>query len=229
MEMRRTFGLKDGWAANISGWTGALKELQNRIESKGIILVASGIVANNTRRKLDPNEFRGFVLVDNYAPLVFVNGVNSKAAQMFTLGHELAHIWLDSSAIFDLKELQPACEELERVSNMIAAEFLVPENKLREIWFSARKEPGLYQALKWFDSTVRDDVIDCYRGVMSWVYNQTQFLDKAKRDFANGADGWLVAYAKAGRCVVVTQEQFKPSIRIRFLFQMCAKHSMFLV
>lgn len=65
----------------------------------------------------------------------------------------------------------------------------------------------------WFGSTIQDDVIGCYREVMSWVNNQNQFLDKAKSDFANGADGWLVAYAKAGRCVVVTQEQYKLGIK----------------
>jgi Zn-dependent peptidase ImmA (M78 family) len=146
-EMRIALGLQDGWAADIPNWTRALRELQNRIESIGIILVVNGIVANNTRRKLNPDEFRGFVLVDEYVPLVFVNGADGKAAQMFTLGHELAHVWLGSSAIFDLRELQPASEKLERVSNMIAAEFLVPEDKLREIWFSTYREPEVYQTL----------------------------------------------------------------------------------
>jgi Zn-dependent peptidase ImmA (M78 family) len=146
-EMRIALGLQDGWAADIPNWTRALRELQNRIESIGIILVVNGIVANNTKRKLNPDEFRGFVLVDDYAPLAFVNGADGKAAQMFTLGHELAHLWLGSSAIFDLRELQPASEKLERVSNMIAAEFLVPEDKLREIWFSTYREPEVYQTL----------------------------------------------------------------------------------
>jgi Zn-dependent peptidase ImmA (M78 family) len=146
-EMRIALGLQDGWAADIPNWTRALRELQNRIESIGIILVVNGIVANNTKRKLNPDEFRGFVIVDDYAPLAFVNGADGKAAQMFTLGHELAHLWLGSSAIFDLRELQPASEKLERVSNMIAAEFLVPEDKLREIWFSTYREPEVYQTL----------------------------------------------------------------------------------
>jgi hypothetical protein len=99
-KMRETLELSELWAASQPTWTEALKELRRRMEDSGIIVTASGIVANNTRRKLDPAEFRGFVVVDEYAPLVFINGADGKAAQMFTLAHELAHIWFGSSAAF---------------------------------------------------------------------------------------------------------------------------------
>lgn len=146
-EIRRTVGLAEGWAAEQPTWTAALRELQKKIDEAGILVVVNGIVGNNTRRKLDPSEFRGFVLVDEYAPLVFVNGADGKAAQMFTLAHELVHVWLGSSAAFDLRELQPADDETEQACNRMAAEFLVPALKLRQVWPSVRYEPERFQAL----------------------------------------------------------------------------------
>ena len=147
VEMQRALSLAEEWAADQPTWTAALRELQRRLEEAGIFVVVSGIVGNNTRRKLDPAEFRGFVLVDDYAPLVFVNGADGKAAQMFTLAHELAHLWFGSSAAFDLRELRPADDETELASNRVAAEFLVPERKLRRIWLSVSQGPDRFQTI----------------------------------------------------------------------------------
>ena len=145
--MRRILGLNGGWAAKQSSWTAALRELQRKTEEAGILVVVSSIVGNNTRRKLDPGKFRGFVLVDEYAPLVFINGADGKAARMFTLAHELAHIWLGSSASFDLRELQPANDSTEQACNRVAAEFLVPAVELRQAWPSVSQQPGRFQMI----------------------------------------------------------------------------------
>ena len=83
--IRHTLGFDMGWAAEHPTWTDALRALRDAMEAVGILVVFNGITGNNTHRKLDPKEFRGFVLVDDFAPLVFVNGADSKAAQMFTL------------------------------------------------------------------------------------------------------------------------------------------------
>ena len=64
-----------------------------------------------------------------------------------------------------------------------------------------------------FASTDEEDVIDSYAEVMSWVQAQDQFSDAAKADFAAGADGWLVAYARSKACTVVTHEVRDPNIR----------------
>jgi Zn-dependent peptidase ImmA (M78 family) len=136
--IRQTLGVEGGWASNCPTWSEAFRELLARAEEAGIMVTVSGIVGNNTHRKLDPAEFRGFVLVDDSAPLLFINGADSKAAQMFTLAHELAHIWLGKSAAFDLRELEPADDASEQACNRVAAEFLVPDDELRRVWNRAQ-------------------------------------------------------------------------------------------
>jgi Zn-dependent peptidase ImmA (M78 family) len=138
--MRAALGLAQVWAQALPSWTAALQTLRDAMDAAGVIVVTNGVVGNNTRRKLDPREFRGFVLVDEYAPLVFVNGADAKAAQMFTLAHEYAHLWFGQSAAFDLRELQPASDRIEIACNAVAAEFLVAEAELRAQWDRAQAQ-----------------------------------------------------------------------------------------
>jgi len=145
--MLEILDLDVGWAAAEQTWTDALHTMRQAIEDAGILVVVNGIIGNNTHRKLDPNEFRGFVLVDGFAPLVFVNGADGKAAQMFTLAHELAHVFYGSSAAFDLREMQPADDPMEQTCNRVAAEFLVPQRELRQIWPSVREDSEPFQTI----------------------------------------------------------------------------------
>ncbi len=135
-EMRRTLGLQSGWAGTVENWKEAIGELRQRIEDLGVMAIINGVVGNNTHRKLDAEEFRGFALTDEYAPLIFVNGADAKSAQMFTLVHELAHLWLgrDGEGISGFKGLEPGNHRVEQFCNLVAAEFLVPERELREQW-----------------------------------------------------------------------------------------------
>jgi transcriptional regulator with XRE-family HTH domain len=61
-EMRRAVGVADEWAAQVANWQEAVSELRRRFEGLGVMTVINGVVGNNTHRKLDVEEFRGFVL-----------------------------------------------------------------------------------------------------------------------------------------------------------------------
>jgi len=122
-----TFGINE----RQGGWHDALRTLINEAEEAGVLVMVSGIVGSNTTRKLDPKEFRGFALADDYAPVVFINATDTKAAQMFTLAHELAHVWLGQSGVADVDLAAKATDEVERWCNAVAAEFLVPRASIQ--------------------------------------------------------------------------------------------------
>lgn len=66
-----------------------------------------------------------------------------------------------------------------------------------------------------FHSTDEPEIIKQYGEIVKWVQSEDQFLDYAKSEFSDAADGWLVAYAKVKNHVVVTQETFEPNIKNR--------------
>jgi len=123
----------------LPSWTDALRRLIEQADNCGVLVMISGVVGSDNHRKLEPQEFRGFALVDKLAPLIFINGADSKAAQMFTLAHELVHIWLGESALSNLDLAQGSTNEIERFCNSVAAEVLVPLGTITDE-FDQRKE-----------------------------------------------------------------------------------------
>jgi Zn-dependent peptidase ImmA (M78 family)/transcriptional regulator with XRE-family HTH domain len=124
--MRHALGFDVEKRRKMPTWTDALRRFIELADTFGVMVMVSGVVGSNNKRKLDPQEFRGFALADNLAPLVFINGADTKAAQMFTLAHELAHVWLGRSAVSDTQAAFLPDHEVERWCNQVAAELLAP-------------------------------------------------------------------------------------------------------
>ena len=113
-------------------WADALRMFITQADKAGILVMVSGVVLSNNKRRLNTQEFRGFALADRLAPLVFINGADTKSGQMFTLAHELAHVWLNASGISNASAAPLRGYRREEVwCNAVAAELLVPLEALR--------------------------------------------------------------------------------------------------
>jgi Zn-dependent peptidase ImmA (M78 family) len=171
-DIRQTLQLPGNWASQFRTWQDAQDHLVLQIEDKGIITVFNGIVENNTHRPIPVDECRGFVLVDEYAPFMFVNNSDFKSAQMFTIVHELAHIWTGHSAGFDFRRLKPANDPIEILCDKVAAEFLVPAKEFDAVW---NQMPDNFSfASRYFKVS---EIVIARRALDTGKINSTKFFD----------------------------------------------------
>ncbi|WP_332120017.1 ImmA/IrrE family metallo-endopeptidase, partial [Escherichia coli] len=111
------------------------------IEDTGVLVFKNGVVGNNNKRKLDTREFRGFCISDSVAPIIFVNSSDALSAQVFTLFHEVAHLWLgvDGVSGWDTEK------NIESFCNKVAAEILMPDNLFKSFWLNASSDNNYYR------------------------------------------------------------------------------------
>lgn len=107
-----------------------LKNLIEKIEKLGILVMRNSILRGNTKKKLNLDTFRGFAIFDEFAPLIFINTNDSKAGQIFTLMHEVAHLWIGQSGISDSDIREN--NKIELACNEIAAKILMPKTKIQK-------------------------------------------------------------------------------------------------
>ena len=118
-------------------WQDFLNLFIEKAESAGILVMRNSVVKNNSHRPLSVKEFRGFALSDPLAPMVFINSRDAKAAQIFTLAHELVHLWIGESAISSPDLAHSSKEEeyqIEKFCNQVAAEVLTPQEDFLQRW-----------------------------------------------------------------------------------------------
>jgi Zn-dependent peptidase ImmA (M78 family)/DNA-binding XRE family transcriptional regulator len=135
--MHRTLQTSGQLHKQASSWSDYIRRLVGTAEGRGILVFRSGIVGSNTRRKLDVQQIRGLALSDPIAPAIFINSSDARAAQVFTIAHELAHLWLGQSGVSDMTADTASAvvdNKVETVCNAAAAEFLIPNEEFVEAW-----------------------------------------------------------------------------------------------
>lgn len=197
--LRSILDLDDRWAFSLATPDAAVSLLGQKIEDTGVFLAYNGVVGNNTHRPLKVSECRGFALVNEKAPYIFVNSDDSKSAQLFTLIHEVAHLMLGVSAGHAGSEVLNH-EATENYCDMVAAEFLVPASVLREIWINDTKSASrrfkaseLVVARRAHDLCLMSDTE--YKAFWA-MYSQRQLRIKKK---STGGSFYLTSVKRVGR------------------------------
>ncbi len=117
---------------NFSGQGSLVKYWVDQIEAKGIFVSRTSFI--HSRLLLDKDELQGFVIADLYAPFLFVNSQDWDAPQLFTLIHELAHLWIAETGISNDVEIDSKnSNPIERFCNEVAANVLMPKDLIRSI------------------------------------------------------------------------------------------------
>lgn len=182
-------------------WEDYFRDLIRGAELARIVVLRSGIVGGNTHRKLEVNEFRGFAICDDMAPLIFINSADAPSARLFTFIHELAHIWINNSGVSDSFNSD---RKEERFCNQVAGEFLVPHWRLQELW---RPKEGLLSNLSFCASKLhvsklviakRALDVDLLSKTGYWEYYRTE-LQSFRNQPSSGGSYYTNAAAKNGQ------------------------------
>lgn len=133
----------------ISDKNALLGVLRERAESVGIFIIFEGNLGS-WHTDIPPDVFRGLVISDDTAPFIVINPNDSKAAQLFTLVHELVHLWLGDNGVSNFDSLHVShgsTHQREKYCNEAAAEFLVPKKWLKFYWRNLTQD-GLKKNIK---------------------------------------------------------------------------------
>lgn len=128
-KMRNILDIKPDWYKKSRSADDSFRIIRKAVSDAGVAVMMSGIVENNTHRPLSLKEFRAFSLVDDYAPLIFINAKDSANGRLFSLLHEFAHICKGENSLFNDYE-----HKEETLCNAAAAEVLVPKTNFIEDW-----------------------------------------------------------------------------------------------
>lgn len=176
--IRKDLELEDTWYEKCKDSGAAFSYIREKLETCGVVVMMSGIVGKNTHRVLDVNEFRAFAMVDEWAPLIFINTADSSGAKLFSLLHEVAHIWIGEDDLFNARDNRAeGMSAIEVVCNAVAGELIVPKSIFLNKWNAYDADMDVYiiiaELAKYFrcgETVIARKAMDCKK-IKQNVYN----------------------------------------------------------
>ena len=181
--IRETIGLTPGEIRDCRTRDDALNLWMSRAETNGIFVFQAG---NLRWEKIDVIEARGFALSDRHTPFIFLNAQDAKAAQVFTLAHELIHLWLDESGVSNLRTVAKPTTETDAIEvfcNRVAAEVLVPQNAFQERWRQKDADRTLDERIQSHSTYFKVSEWVIARRLLDWGQISKLTYDKLTQDY----------------------------------------------
>lgn len=205
--IRKDLGLNVNWYKECGSSSEAFNKIRGQLEECGIIVMMNGIVGKNTRRALDVNEFRAFAMVDELAPLIFINGADSAGGRLFSLFHEIVHLWIGENDLYnDRRYSTKGIKPIEIICNAVAGELMVPKATFLEKWNNNtnddthEKIKELARMFRCSGSVIARRALD-NKKIDKDVYNQViadaiEAYIQAKQERSSGGDYYRTARSK---------------------------------
>lgn len=183
-KIRQDLELSENWQICSRSWENAYELLREAVEKVGVLFFQESGLDTSSRKRFDPQEFRGFILNDEYAPLIFINSADAANARMFTLAHEIAHLWRGNTGLFSF--------ESEDIANRIAAELLVPETAFRKEWKINSDLGHLSRTFKVSTIVIARRALDCgfWKKGQFWEFFSVQQrkFEEGRKQSSGGGD-----------------------------------------
>jgi len=131
--VREALELSENWYITSENANVSFKNLCFAMSNLGVLVMQNGVFGSNPHRPLDLDEFRAFTLLDEFAPLIFINAKDSRGGKLFSLLHEFVHIGIGEGSLLNTDEWG-FVSTLETFCNRVVAEILVPQTHFNTAW-----------------------------------------------------------------------------------------------
>ena len=167
--------------------TSPLREWIEKAEAKGIFVSRTSFI--HSRMKLDSDEFQGFAIADPYAPFVFINSDDWDAPCLFTLVHELAHLWIAESGISNVGEqeigITAEFHPVELFCNEVAANALMPTELMESFAPSVFKSANeIFRTVRAFGVSTFAFLVRSYKLALIDLDTYRYLKSQADKEFA---------------------------------------------